>query len=74
MLSIGGIVSLAITLIVLAVVVWLVDYLVRSIPIADPPGRVIRIVTLVICVLIAIIVLLQFAGLMGPVGTPILRP
>jgi len=70
-ISIVSIFSLLITLLVLGVIVWLTNYVVATIPIADPLGRVIRVVVMVICCVAAVIVLLNFVGLGGGI---VLRP
>lgn len=72
-ISIASIFSLLVTLLVLGVIVWLTNYIVVTIPIADPLGRVIRVVVMVICCIAAILVLLQFVGLVGGTGV-VLRP
>ena len=64
-ISIASILGLVVTLLVLAVVVWLTKYVVTTIPIADPLGRVVVVVVTVICCIAAIMVLLQFAGLIS---------
>lgn len=74
MFSISGIIGLIIVLVVLGLVVAIANYVVDHVPITDPLGRVIKIAAMVICALIAIIVLLQFAGLVGPTGPIIVRP
>lgn len=72
-ISVAGIFSLLVTLLVLYVIVWLTKYVVATIPIADPIGRVIVVVVTVICCVAAIVVLLQFVGLLS--GSPlILKP
>jgi hypothetical protein len=71
MISAASVVTLVISLLVLAAVYMLVDYLVRTVPIADPFGRVLRLIVMVICVLVAIILLLQWAGLISASVTPI---
>lgn len=62
-----SILYLLVALVVLGAFYALVDYIIRAIPIADPLGRIIRVVTMVICVLAAIFILLQFAGMGGGV-------
>jgi hypothetical protein len=72
MLTVSSLISLLITLLVIGIVVWLINYAVDNLPVADPIGRVIKVATMVIGVLIAVIVLLQFAGLVAP-GALIVR-
>lgn len=72
-ITIGSLFSLLITLLILGVVVWLVNYIIDNIPVANPFGRVVKVVVMVVCSLAAIIVLLQFAGLMSG-DALVLRP
>ena len=72
-ISVASIFSLLITLLILGVIVWLTNYAVVTIPIADPLGRVIVVVVTVICAIYAVLVLLQFAGLVSGTGV-VLRP
>jgi hypothetical protein len=67
---IAALVYLVIYLIVLGLIVWLLTYLIDMIPLPDPFGRVARVCVLVIGVLIAILILLNFIG----VDTPRLHP
>lgn len=62
---IESLVYLVIYLIVIGIVIWLLTYLIDAIPLPEPFNRVARIAILVIGVLIVIVLLLQFAGLMG---------
>lgn len=72
-ISVASIFSLLVTLLVLGVIVWLTNYVVDTIPIADPLGRVIKVVVMVICCIGAVIVLLQFVGLISGTGV-VLKP
>jgi hypothetical protein len=72
-ISIASIFGLVVTLIVLAVIVWLVKYVVATVPIADPLGRVIVVVVTVLCCIYAVLVLLQFAGVVSGTGV-VIRP
>lgn len=67
-ISVASIFSLVVTLLVLAVIVWLTKYVVATVPIADPLGRVIVVVVTVICCIAAVLYLLQFAGLISGTG------
>lgn len=58
-------IGLIIYLLIVGCVVALVWYVVGAIPIPDPLGRVIRIVTMVIAMLIIILMLLQLVGGIG---------
>jgi hypothetical protein len=67
-MEVTALINLAVIICVIVAVIALVDYLIRTIPIPDPLGRIFRMVVVVIGILIAIIVLLRFAGLLtaGP--------
>lgn len=67
-ISVASIFSLLITLLILGVIVWMAKYIVATVPIADPLGRVIVVVVTVICCVAAVMVLLQFAGLVSGTG------
>jgi hypothetical protein len=58
----SALIWLVISLLVLFVVGWLIIYVIRSVPVPDPPARIITVVVVVIFTLIAILMLLQFAG------------
>lgn len=70
-ISVGAWISLLIALVIIGVVVWLVDYVVRTLPVPDPIGRIIRMVAMVLGVLIAVLLVLQTLGLVAP-GTVVL--
>lgn len=74
MISLSGLITLIIALVVLGVVVWLTKYIVATVPIGDPLGRVIVVVVTVICCLYALILLLQFAGIISGIGPVVVRP
>jgi hypothetical protein len=63
---ITALVHLVIYIIVLGLVVWLLLYLIDVIPLPEPFSRIARIAVMVIGILIAILVLLQFAGIVEP--------
>ena len=69
---IGGLVVLVVYLIVLGVIIWLLRYLVNTIPMDEPFRQIANVVILVVGVLIAILLLLNFAGLIDG-GLPRLR-
>lgn len=71
MLTVGSLFVFIIYLIVVAVLVGLAQYIVRSVPIADPLGRIINIAAVVVGVLIVVLLLLQIAGV--PIGLPVAR-
>lgn len=65
-------VQLLITIIIYAVIFgllyWLVDYIVRTVPIPDPFGKILIMAVIVIGVLMIIGLLLEIAG--HPLGLP----
>ena len=62
---ITALVYLAIYIVVTGIVVWLLLYLIDSIPVPEPFHRVARVAVKVIGVLIVILLLLQFVGALG---------
>lgn len=72
-ISLAGIFSLLVTLLVLGLFIWAARYIVATVPIGDPLGRVIVVFVTVICVIYAALVLLDFAGLVSGTGV-VLRP
>jgi len=65
---IASLVHLVIYLIVVGVILWLLLYLIDTVPMPEPFHRVARVVIIVVGVLIIILLLLNFVGLMdtGP--------
>ena len=72
---IAGLIYLVVYIIVVGLVLWLLNYLVDTVPLQDPFRRVAKIAILVIGVLIIILLLLQFIGAIDAgfprVGAPI---
>lgn len=62
-MNIEALIQLVIVLVVLGVVAWLLMYLIDNVPMFEPFRQVARTIILVVCVLIAIVLLLQFAGI-----------
>jgi hypothetical protein len=60
-------------IVVIGVVLWLLNYLIDSVPLQDPFRRVAKIALTVIGVLIIILLLLNFVGVLEG-GPPRLRP
>lgn len=58
-----SVIILAIQLVVLGVVAWAAWYLTTSLPVPDPLGRVIRVIVMVVCIAVAVILLLKWAGI-----------
>jgi len=69
---ISGLIALVVYIIVIALVLWLLNYLVDTIPIQEPFRRVAKIAILVVGVLIVILLLLSFVGVIDG-GIPRLR-
>jgi hypothetical protein len=63
MFTVQTIVYMLVALVIIGVIYMLIDYVVRAIPIADPLGRIIRLVAMIVCVVAAIIILLNWAGM-----------
>lgn len=62
-----ALINLIIYLLVIGIVYWLVVWLIDSIPIPDPPARLIKIALAVVLVLLVILTLLNFVGYdLGP--------
>ena len=59
---ISALINLIIYLLVLGILYWLVIYVLDTIPIPDPPNRIIKIALMVLVVLIAVILLLDIVG------------
>ena len=59
----AGLVQLVIYLVVIGVVAWLLVYLIDNVPMFEPFRAVARTIIMVVCVLIAVLLLLEFAGL-----------
>jgi len=55
-------INLIILLLVIGVIYWLVIALISAFPIPDPPARYIKLAAMVVAVLLAILVLLNFIG------------
>ena len=65
-----SIIGIVIYLLVLVVIYVLIDYVLKAVPVPDPPARIIRIVVVVIFCLIVINILLRLAGVSTGVGLP----
>lgn len=59
---ISALITLIIYLLVLGLLYWLVIYVVDTIPIPDPPARIIKIALMVLMVLVIIVLLLNMLG------------
>lgn len=59
---IGALITLIVYLLIIGLLYWLIDYIIRTIPIPDPPARIIRIALMVLMVLVIIVLLLDLFG------------
>ena len=60
---IGALITLIVYLLILGLLFWLIDYILKAIPIPDPPAKIIRIALMVLMVLIVIVLLLDLFGM-----------
>ena len=65
---VAALIHLVIYMIVVGIIVWLLLFLIDSIPLPEPFNRVARVCIIVVSVLIVILLLLQFIG--ADVGMP----
>lgn len=65
----SGLISVVIYVVVLGLIFWLLDYLIRIIPLQEPFARIARIVLAVLSVIIIIFLLLSLVD-SGPVRLP----
>lgn len=70
---IGALITLIIYLLVLGLLYWLVIYVLDTIPIPDPPNRIIKIALMVLMVLIIIVLLLNLIGAGTGINLPKLQ-
>jgi hypothetical protein len=66
---IGTLITIIIYCVVLGLIVWLLNYLIDVIPLAEPFARIARIVVIVLAVLIVIMLLLSLVD-SGPLRFP----
>jgi hypothetical protein len=59
---IGALITVIVYLLVLGLLWWLVNYVLDSVPIPDPPNRIIKIALMVLMVIIVIVLLLNLIG------------
>jgi hypothetical protein len=65
----SAIITLTLYIVVLLILWWLIDYLLKSIPVADPPARFIRIGATVVFTLIVVLLILRLLGV-GDIPMP----
>jgi hypothetical protein len=71
MITIPALVSLLIYLVVLGILVAVIFWVIDAIPVPQPLNRIIRIAAVVIVALIAVLLLLQLAGVSTGVTVPL---
>jgi hypothetical protein len=59
----GGLLSLLVKILILAIILGLLWYIITLIPLPAPFGQLVRVVFIVICVVILICILLPLAGI-----------
>jgi hypothetical protein len=70
---ISALITLIVYLLVLGLLYWLVIYVLDTIPIPDPPNRIIKIALMVLMVLVIIVLLLNMLGVGGDLHMPRLQ-
>ena len=65
-----SLITLIVWLCVIGLLYWLVIYVIDTIPIPDPPARIIKIVLMVLMVLVVIILMLNLIGVSTGVNMP----
>ena len=68
---VASLIQLVIWLIVIGLIFWVLNYLVDTIPLAEPFHRIAKVVLAVVAVLIVLVLLLQLLGI--STGLPPLR-
>lgn len=64
---ITALINIAIYLVILVIIYYLIDYILKAVPVPDPPARILRILMVVIFCLILIALLLNMLGVgFGP--------
>jgi hypothetical protein len=70
---ITSLIMLVVYLIVIGLIIWVLLYAIQQIPMSPPIANVARVVIVVVGALIVVLLLLQFLGMVGPMprlGTP----
>lgn len=70
-MNIAPLINLILYLLIVGLLVALVQYVVRAVPIPDPFGRIINIAAVVIAILVVVLVLLSMVGGVN-VGMPVI--
>jgi hypothetical protein len=67
---IGALINLIVWLLIVGILYWLAIWVIDSIPIPDPPARMIKIVLMVVLAIVVILLLLQLVGIGGDIRLP----
>lgn len=67
---ISALITLIVYLIIIGLIYWLVLYVIDTIPIPDPPARIIKIALMVLLVLVIIMLILNLFGAVSGVDMP----
>lgn len=67
---VAALINLIVYLLVLGLLYWLVIYIVDTVPIPDPPARIIKIALMVLMVLVVILLLLDLVGVGSGLDLP----
>lgn len=70
---IGALITFVIYVIVLAVIWWLISYVLDNFPLPEPANRILRVGAVIIIVIVAVLLLLSLVGVGGLEGVPRLR-
>ena len=65
---VGALINLIIYVLVFGILYWLLIYVIQTVPIPDPPARIIKLVVMVVAVIVIILLLLQMIGVGGGSG------
>lgn len=59
---IGFLINLIIYVLVFGILWWLLNYVIATVPIPDPPARILKLVIVVVAVIVIVLLLLQMVG------------
>jgi len=67
---IPALINLIVWLLVVGILYWLVIYIIDTVPIPDPPARIIKLVLLVVLAIVVILMLLDLIGVQTGMEMP----
>ena len=67
---IPALINLIVWLLVVGILYWLVIYIIDTVPIPDPPARIIKLVLLVVLAIVVILMLLDLIGVQTGMNMP----